>query len=389
MKLIQYCLFVCAGLSVAAAHAQEVPVPKGRRLRTIVKEKYPENVYIGATTGYRSWEKGEGIILDREFSYITPNNDFKQSYVHPEPGKWRWDVPDRWVTLAKKNSQLIRMHAPISPQCSRWAKEDSRTSEELQKNLAEYMTALCKRYNDKKEIRWLDVVNETIGRKGEWFGPEPGTTQWENPWPKIGYEKNIPSMFKSLRKDGVPLYIIRAFEIATKHAPDLKLIINQHALIEPASARKLKDLVLYLRSRNLRVDGIGWQAHIKEMPKWKEKDSQDLKTLESLIDWAHKNDLEFHVTENNIHLSNGDSYNADTVSSVFENIVSSLLKKRDTGVVAWNLWTISDKPHFKNKNRQVLGFWDENLSPQKAYYVVQAVLESEGNQGAVQNQTSR
>ena len=54
-----------------------------------------------------------------------------------------------------------------------------------------------------------------------------------------------------------------------------------------------------------------WQAHIKEMPKWKEKDSQDLKTLESLIDWAHKNDLEFHVTENNIHLSNGDSYNAD------------------------------------------------------------------------------
>jgi endo-1,4-beta-xylanase len=126
MRLIQYCLFVCAGLSVASAQAQEVPVPKGRRLRTIVKEKYPENVYIGATAGYRSWEKGEGIILNREFSYITPDNDFKQPYVHSEPGKWRWDVPDRWVTLAKKNRQLIRMHAPISPQCSRWAKRLSR-----------------------------------------------------------------------------------------------------------------------------------------------------------------------------------------------------------------------------------------------------------------------
>ena len=379
MRVIQYWFLVWVGLSGTVAYSQEVPVPTGRRLWEIVEDKYAGNVYIGATTGYKSWEKGEGIILNREFSYITPNNDFKQSHIHPEPGKWRWHIPDRWVTLAKENGQLIRMHAPISPQCSRWAKDDSRPKEELEKNLAEYMTSLCKRYTDKKTIRWLDVVNETIDRKGEWFGPKQGTAGWENPWPKIGFEKNIPSEFKSLSKDGVPLYIIQAFEIATKHAPDLKLLINQHALSEQASAQKLKELVLYLRHRGLRVDGIGWQAHLKTLPPWAKKDSQNLKTLERLIDWAHRNDLEFHVTENNLHVSKTSSYDANAVASVFERIVRSLVRKRETGVVAWNLWSITDKPHFRNPRVLVLGLWNKDFSPQKAYYAVQAVLESEGD----------
>ena len=37
-----------------------------------------------------------------------------------------------------------RLHGPISPQCSKWAKDDSRTAEELKQNLFEYMTAQCK-----------------------------------------------------------------------------------------------------------------------------------------------------------------------------------------------------------------------------------------------------
>jgi endo-1,4-beta-xylanase len=264
------------------------------------------------------------------------------------------------------------MHAPISPQCSKWAKDDSRTADELEKNLEEFMTQLCKRYNGRKAIRWLDVVNETIDNKGGWFGPKPGTSNWENPWPKIGYEKNVPSQYKLLSKEGVPLYIIQAFEIATKHAPDVKFIINQHALIERAPAQKMKELVMYLRGRGFRVDGIGWQAHLsRDWRGWAKKDCPNLKRLEGLIAWAHKNDLEFHVTENNIHVLKTSPYDTNTVALVFSNIVRTLVAHSDTGVVTWNLWDIADKPHYKDQRKMKLGLWDKDFNPQEAYYAVQ------------------
>ena len=91
-----------------------------------------------------------GQILAREFSYITPANDFKQSHIHPEPGIWRWEYPDAWVAFAEKHNQVIRIHGPISPQCSKWAMADDRTAEELEQNLKEYMTALYSRKDTHK-----------------------------------------------------------------------------------------------------------------------------------------------------------------------------------------------------------------------------------------------
>ena len=88
-----------------------------RMLRDIVAEKFPEgNVYIGATSTFTATKGPVGKILARQFSYITPANDFKQSYVHPEPNKWKWDNPDGWVKFAEKHNQVIRIHGPISPQ---------------------------------------------------------------------------------------------------------------------------------------------------------------------------------------------------------------------------------------------------------------------------------
>ena len=93
--------------------------------------------------------------------------------------------------------------------------------------------------------------------------------------------------------------------VATEHAPDIKLVLNQHLGMEKPAWNKVKDMVLYLRSIGCRVDGVGWQAHIKLSEsgpnKW-ETGMVDLQDLSDLITWAHANELEFHVTENNIHV---------------------------------------------------------------------------------------
>ncbi|MBI9072974.1 MAG: endo-1,4-beta-xylanase [Melioribacteraceae bacterium] len=345
-------------------------IPTGRRFKDIVADKYPDgNVYIGGSIGFNQIGTISEEILNREFSYITPNNDFKQSYIHPQPGEWRWEKSDTWVEKAAENNQVIRMHAPISPQCSKWAREDHRTAEELLQNLEEYMTEQCKRYNQYEHILWLDVVNETVNKTtGEWFGPREGTEKWENPWPIIGYDTT-----HSLRP---PIYIKRAFELANEYAPNIKQIINQHGDMEDAAWDKIKALVLYLRENGLRVDGIGYQGHVDVG--WEKMSNasgvNNITALENLIDWCHSNDLEFHVTENNVFLRNGNEGKFEEQAETFRAIVEAVLSKRESGVVSWNLWMLRDGFGQAGHQNPVLFYETGNAKP--AYYAVQEVLEA-------------
>ncbi|WP_281614431.1 endo-1,4-beta-xylanase [Flammeovirga sp. SubArs3] len=352
--------------------------PKGRRYKEIIEDKYPNNnVFVGATSGFLEATGPISQLLSSEFRYITPANEFKQTHIHPEPGVWNWDFPDEWIEFAEKNNQLVRIHGPISPQCSKWAMNDERKPEELEQNLQEFMTALCRRYNGKKNVVWMDVVNETVNPDGTWKQAMPGIT-WEVPWEKMGYIKT-PSTFKHLG-DSIPKYIVQAFQIANKEAPDIKLVLNQHLGMEEAAWNKVKDMVLYLRSIGLRVDGIGWQAHIKlikDDPSQWETNSVNTKELSELISWAHQNDLEFHVTENNIHVKPENENKVEEQAPIFSGIVKTLLEHRHTGVVTWNIWSIQNTDHTRARIPKVkIGLWNRQLEPTQSYYEVQKLLEN-------------
>jgi len=105
--------------------AQTPEEPNGRRLRDIVADNYADgSVIIGGTTGAWAFGTKTGFSLDREFSYVTPKNDFKQWNIHPDPDTWNWTKPDAGVDHIADNGQILRMHCPISPQCSKWAQTD-------------------------------------------------------------------------------------------------------------------------------------------------------------------------------------------------------------------------------------------------------------------------
>lgn len=343
---------------------EEIPVPQ-KSIREIVDEVFPSgNVFIGSACHHHLMETESGVILDREFSYVTPANDFKQTYIHPEPGKYQYERADDWVNHCKKNKQVIRLHAPISPQCSKWVKEDNRTAEELETILNEYMTALCTRYNGTENILWLDVVNETIDTKtGDWFGPREGTDKWENPWPIIGFDES-----HELRP---PLYIKQAFEIANELAPDIKLIINQHGALEKHSWDKMKLLVAYLRNNNLRVEGLGWQAHLDLG--W-EKIPGNLEYLAEIIQWCHANNLEFHITEFNVWLRDDDKGKIYSQAETFTEITKVVLENRHTGTVGVNFWHIRGNDT-QNKDRDGC-LWNDSYQPKPAYHSIVELLES-------------
>ena len=335
-----------------------------RRFSAIVCQQNPKRRQVSALQGgaVQLGTQAE-INLRRDFEFLTPGNEFKQTAIHPEPGVWRWKKADLMSDFCDRNGYIMRLHAPLGPQCSAWAEEDHRTAEELLQNLEEYVTELCRRYNGRRHIRWMDVVNETVTSDGDWFGPKPGVGKWQNPWTQIGFDESHP-----LRP---PLYIKRAFELAGQHAPDIKLLVNQHAGMEQPMWNKVKATVLYLRDKGLRVDGIGWQGHIDAG--W-EQDPDNMRHLNELITWAHENGLEFHVTENTVWMKGENSDNEAAQAATFAAIVRTLIEHRHEGVVTWNAWQLRDgdiqRPQLKGT------MFDPEGRPKQSYFAVQRELQA-------------
>lgn len=339
----------------------ELTEPSGRRLREIVEDKYSDqSLIIGGTTGSWAFGTNTGLVMDREFSYVTPENDFKQWQIHPDPTTWDWTKSDKWIQHINNNNQILRMHNPIGPQCSEWAQDDSRTAVELENNLREFLIAVCERYNSKPGFEYMDVVNETV-LNGVWHTNKEGFG-WEVPWYKIGQDSD---------QNETPLYIKYAFEIAQQYAPNIKFIYNQHGDLSNLDSWKLiKETIAYLRTKGLRVDGIGWQAHIDNG--W--ATAENLNRLRNLIDWAHSNNLEFHITEASVWLKNGTSQTLlEEQANTYKAILEVLLEKRSNGKIGWNTWHIDDGTGWHTEWYPSL--FDANFEAKPAYFAIQEALE--------------
>jgi len=341
--------------------------------RQIIETYYGDSFYFGIANHAKSIGQLSTKIADREFNYITPSNDFKQSYIHPTFDQWRWEQPDSYLEHSKKSNQILRIHGPISPQCSKWVKDDKRTPQELIQMLDEYMTQLCIRYNNQPNVLWMDVVNETIAKenltdpvfgqqkRGEWFAAREGVNKWENPWTIIGYDTNSDI--------NTPIYIDRAFEISNKYAPNIKQIINQHGNFEPEVWERMKSLVQYLRSKGRRVDGIGWQAHIDTG--W-EKINGNIERLNEFIQWCHANELEFHITEMNVWIKNIEKQSEDAQADTYSTIIDTILKNRKTGKVGVCFWNVRDEDIPNSNWRGCL--WRNDGTPSPSYMRIKEIL---------------
>ena len=296
----------------------------------------------------------------------VPENAAKQARIRPDPNTWDWRQIDAIIDMAKKNNLLVRLHGPISPQASHWAKNDKRKPEELDKIMTEFLTAQCKRFNGHPNIEWMDVVNETVTRSGDWFGPKIGVSEWENPWTIIGSDVD---------KNRTPLYISKSFEIASKHAPDISLVYNQHGGMEEVMWEKVKETITYLRDKGHRVDGIGWQAHLSNNTKYGER---EIRYLSELIDWSHQNNLDFHVTEIDYKIyGEVTDQKQDLQAKTYSDILKVLMSKRDNGLVTFNTWGVIDRvgPH-TDKSRFI---FDLSGNPKPAYFALKKVLNDNNN----------
>lgn len=336
-------------------------------LRTLAERSFPNgNVTIGVAVHGRTLNQDAVLrrIVDHEFGQIVPANEFKQTLVHPQPdGGWNWQDTDAWVAHAKAQGQVMRIHGPVSPQVSRWMKEDARTSAEIGNMLEAWLPALCGRYAKEPVVKWMDVVNETVDIQGQWMGPKPGVGLADSPWLVLGMTR--------VGELEVPTYVLRAFELANRHCGNLKLIINQHVITPPA-AKRLRELVVALRLRGLRVDGIGWQAHVDVG--WEHRPRR-MRWLTELIDWAHANGLEFHITESNVYKpESAKTLDLLAQANTFAALLRAVLERREKGPVAWTFWHARDDQTDQAARQGCL--WDNQNHPKPAYEAVRQLIAS-------------
>lgn len=342
-------------------------------IREIISEYYPNDAFLfgaSAQIGYFDESRINTPMVQRylkEFSYNTPENDFKQGMIKPTPtSAWKSSGYMSHVEAARKYGQVIRCHGPISPQVSEWVRDDNRTPEELEGVLNDFMTTLSKEVEKNKDVvKRMDVVNETftqsrqdkgLGYDGkqtdvvyeidDWFGPREGDNGWENPWPILGFEE----MSYGGETFEVPRYIRMAFEIANEHAPSIKKIYNEHGSeIHPESWAKIKRTVMALKEKGIKIDGIGWQAHVNLG--W-EDDPKNIENLQNVINWCNEEGMEFHITELDVKVTDYGQTEIDQVAlastregqaETIAAVVEVMLQNIDNGAKGVNMWVMNDR----------------------------------------------
>jgi endo-1,4-beta-xylanase len=181
----------------------------------------------------------DAAIVKAQFDSISPENVLKWESVHPEPGRYDFDLPDKYVAFGEKNHMFIVGHTLVwHHQTPKWVFEDAKGNpvdrETLLKRMREHIQAVVGRY--KGRVNGWDVVNEALNDDG---------TLRQTPWLKIIGEE----------------YIAKAFEFAHEADPKADLQYNDFSLENEAKRNGAIELIRKLRAQGVPVTGVGLQGH--------------------------------------------------------------------------------------------------------------------------------
>ncbi|MEV5233885.1 endo-1,4-beta-xylanase [Streptomyces pseudogriseolus] len=178
-------------------------------------------------------------VLGREFSSVSPENQMKWDYIHPERDRYDFGQADAIVEFARRNHQVVRGHTLLwHSQNPPWLEQGDFTKAELRDILREHITTVVGRYRGK--IQQWDVANEIFDDQGNL------RTQ-DNIW---------------IRELG-PGIVADAFRWAHKADPKAKLFFNDFN-VEGVNAKSdaYYALVKDLRAQRVPVHGFSVQGHL-------------------------------------------------------------------------------------------------------------------------------
>ncbi len=237
-----------AAISLALGVMAAAPNPPS------LKEAFQDSFRIGAALNaaiFTEEDARDAALVKQQFNSITPENVLKWERVHPRPGVYDFDLPDRYVAFGEKNHMRIIGHTLVwHNQTPRWVFEDDKGNpvdrETLLSRMRDHIHTVAGRY--KGRIFGLDVVNEALNEDG---------TLRQSPWLKIIGED----------------YVAKAFEYAHEADPQAELYYNDYSIENEAKREGAIALIRKLQSEHVPVAAIGIQGHDKM--DWPSLDQED------------------------------------------------------------------------------------------------------------------
>ncbi|WP_199429510.1 endo-1,4-beta-xylanase [Qaidamihabitans albus] len=241
-------------VSLAAPAAAAPPAgdpPRGHAKHDTLRWVAPKGFHIGSAvaggghhesqpypdpfTSDRPYRK----ILAKEFSSVSPENQMKWEYIHPERDRYDFAMADAIVGFAKANRQVVRGHTLLwHSQNPTWLEEGDFSATELREILREHIMTVVGRYAGR--IQQWDVANEI-------FDDDGNLRTQDNIW---------------IRELG-PGIVADAFRWAHQADPVAELFLNDYN-VEGVNAKSdaYYALVQDLLAQGVPVHGFSAQAHL-------------------------------------------------------------------------------------------------------------------------------
>ena len=215
-----------------------------RQQESALNVAFKNSFMVGAAINQNQFSERDprGVtIITTQFNSITAENALKWESVHPEPGKYNFEGPDRYVAFGEKYHMFIVGHTLVwHNQTPRWVFEDASGKpidrQTLLERMRDHIHTVVGRY--KGRIKGWDVVNEALDEDG---------TLRQSPWMKIIGED----------------YLVKAFEFAHEADPAAQLYYNDYSLENEAKRKGAVELIKKLKARAVPIYAIGLQGHDK------------------------------------------------------------------------------------------------------------------------------
>jgi endo-1,4-beta-xylanase len=279
-----------------------------------------------------------GDTLGREFNILTPENDMKWSFIHPQRSQYTFDRVDAIVAFAASHDMVVHGHTLVwHNQNPSWLTSNPFSRDEMTDILRDHISTVVGRFAGRYLTAW-DVVNEGVNDDGTLR-----RTVWLD---RIGTD-----------------YMDLAFRFANQADPTARLIYNDYGN-ETTNAKSdgIYTLLSGMRSRGVPVHGVGLQMHLPMSGIDVQSVAQNMQRFAAL-------GLEIYVTEMDVRVPTpATSASLATQADVYRGVLNACLGQ--PACKAFQTWGFTDAYSWIPGSYPGFGaalIFDERYQPKPAY----------------------
>lgn len=202
-----------------------------------LKESFKNDFLIGTALNADQIEEKEpnaAVLVPQQFNAITPENIMKAEVIHPQWGRYNFDLADEIVEYGKKYNIKVNGHTLI------WHSQlpafmlNMLSADSVKQYFTNHINTVAGRYSG-KVFSW-DVVNEALNEDG--------------------------SMRKSVFPDKLgDDFVTEAFRLTQAASPNTQLYYNDYNNEQPKKRAGCIALIKKIQAAGVRIDGVGIQGH--------------------------------------------------------------------------------------------------------------------------------